>query len=356
MKQRLLARFLIGLYVLSAAGCDTSDRAANRQHAQAVAVSCKLLIQDVNIVDVLDGAIREHQDVCVRGDRIVRVTDHSAFHPAESDVAVGAAGKFLIPGLHDMHVHFRGGEEALDENRDLLTLYLAHGITGVYDLGGDITEDLLEWREAIRARERIGPDLYLVGPKIDGPNPQFAGSLVVATQQDAESAADRLLALGVDGAKIMGGTLSVEKGFARDKGYAEEHQREFQTLKSHLDWTLTEVEKTDILVLVGSDSGPGNSIPGRVTHREMALLVAAGLSPAYVLRAATYNPAVFLGRADKAGTIEEGRAANMVVLAANPLTDIANVRTIDGVIKSGQYYPKSDIDAMLSALATKYAE
>ncbi len=103
-----------------------------------------MLIRDVNVVDVVTAAVKAHLDVCIEGTDIVAVQAHSANIP-ESEVLVSGSGRFLIPGLNDMPVHFRGGEEAVDENRDLLPLYLAHGITGVYDLGSDIASHLVKW-------------------------------------------------------------------------------------------------------------------------------------------------------------------------------------------------------------------
>ena len=142
---------------------------------------------------------------------------------------------------------------------------------------------------------------------------------------------------------------------ANVQSIAQEHQQTYQTQKTHVDWTIAELEKRDILVLTGTDSGPQNRIPGRVLHREIGLLVAAGLSPAYALRAATYNPAIFLGQADRAGLVGEGRLANLVLLEANPLDQISNIQLIVGVVKSGQFFSKSDIDAMMAALEIKYA-
>jgi len=90
--------------------------------------------------------------------------------------------------------------------------------------------------------------------------------------------------------------------------------------------------------LVGTDTG-GNphTFPGSGVHDEMALLVEAGLEPAEALRAATWGPAEFLGATDSLGTIEAGKLADIVVLEADPLADIANTRRIVGLVVNGRW-------------------
>lgn len=90
--------------------------------------------------------------------------------------------------------------------------------------------------------------------------------------------------------------------------------------------------------LVGTDTG-GNphTFPGSSVHDEMALLVEAGLDPAEALRAATLNPAAFLGLTDSLGTIEPGKLADLVLLEADPLADIDNTRRIAGVVVDGKW-------------------
>ena len=72
-------------------------------------------------------------------------------------------------------------------------------------------------------------------------------------------------------------------------------------------------------------------------HKELSLLVEAGLTPAQALAAATINPARFLGLEKELGTIEPGKIADMVLLDSNPLADIRSVSRIDAVIANGRY-------------------
>ena len=106
------------------------------------------------------------------------------------------------------------------------------------------------------------------------------------------------------------------------------------------------MHKAGVQILAGTDTLKSYLIPGPSLHGELELLVSAGLSPMEALQTATRNPAIFLGM-DDLGTIEEGKAADLVLLEANPLNDIRNTRKIAGVIAKGQYLDKNDITALM---------
>ena len=80
----------------------------------------------------------------------------------------------------------------------------------------------------------------------------------------------------------------------------------------------------------------------------MELLVQAGLSPVQALQTATRNPTEYLDKLDSAGTIAEGKRADLVLLGADPLADISNTRRIDGVVAAGVLLPRDRLDAMLT--------
>ncbi len=100
-------------------------------------------------------------------------------------------------------------------------------------------------------------------------------------------------------------------------------------------------------ILAGSDSGEYGIIWGFSLHRELELLVEAGLTDADALRAATINPAVFLDMTTSLGTIEEGKLADLVLLNANPLDDISNTQTISAVIADGRLFDREGLDKLL---------
>ena len=96
---------------------------------------------------------------------------------------------------------------------------------------------------------------------------------------------------------------------------------------------------------VGSDSGPPTRFPGFWEHREMELLVGAGLAPMEAIRAATINSARVLGVDSEHGSLEAGKTADFVILNANPLADITNSRNIDSVWMNGQPVDRATLGA-----------
>jgi imidazolonepropionase-like amidohydrolase len=115
------------------------------------------------------------------------------------------------------------------------------------------------------------------------------------------------------------------------------------------DWKLTrELHRAGVSLLVGSDSLDPFVFPGQSLHQELAEFVRAGFTPAEVLQTATRGAAEFLGRGQEFGTVETGKIADLVLLDANPLEDIANTRKVFAVIRGGQYLDRAALDAMLA--------
>jgi imidazolonepropionase-like amidohydrolase len=102
-------------------------------------------------------------------------------------------------------------------------------------------------------------------------------------------------------------------------------------------------------ILLGSDAPQTWNVPGFSIHRELATYVAAGLTPFDALATGTRAVAAHLGTLDRAGTIEEGKRADLVLLDGNPLQDISQTSRIAGVMIGGRWLPKSEIDDRLSA-------
>ena len=125
--------------------------------------------------------------------------------PADAHVVDGD-GKFLIPGLSDMHMHTFGSEN------DLL-VYLANGVTTIRILGGD-PPAILDWRDQIRAGTRVGPNIWAWWPMIENGywgDPEWVkelqtrgGETYVHTPEEAEQLVAEMAALGVDGIKSHG--------------------------------------------------------------------------------------------------------------------------------------------------------
>jgi len=165
-----------------------------------------IVIHNIDIVDTVSGELLENRTVTIRDGAITGIEDGSREFTGER--VIEGTGKYLVPGLWDMHVHFRGGEELIEENRDLLPLYIANGVTTVRDAGGDITPAIQEWAKQIEAGEMAGPRIFTPGPKLDGPNASWDGSIPVQSDDDIISALDSLEAIGADYVKIYDSTLN----------------------------------------------------------------------------------------------------------------------------------------------------
>jgi len=102
-------------------------------------------------------------------------------------------------------------------------------------------------------------------------------------------------------------------------------------------------------LLLGSDAPQTWNVPGFSAHRELATYVAAGLTPYEALVTGTRGVAAHLGTASRAGTVEAGKDADLVLLDANPLQDIANTARVAGVMNRGRWLAKAEIDRRLAA-------
>jgi hypothetical protein len=156
-----------------------------------------LVIRDVTLIDATGAPARPHMSITVTGERITTITPAlSARVPAGAQVIEGK-GKFLIPGLWDMHVH-------LWEKQNLLPLYVANGVTGIRDMGSDFTKTA-KWRKDIANGTIIGPRIFTSGPAVMGPD-LSAGKLSViriTTPADGEHAASVLDDQNVDFIKVL---------------------------------------------------------------------------------------------------------------------------------------------------------
>ncbi|MEJ7606184.1 MAG: hypothetical protein WKF37_07925 [Bryobacteraceae bacterium] len=116
-----------------------------------------LAIRNVNVIEVESGTVRKSVNVIIVKGRVAGVG--TAFPPKLK--SLDGKGKFLIPGLWDMHVH-------LWDKEPMFNLYLANGVTGVRDMGSDF-DRVQGWRKAVAGGKIIGPKIYTSGSPVDGP-------------------------------------------------------------------------------------------------------------------------------------------------------------------------------------------
>ena len=107
-------------------------------------------------------------------------------------------------------------------------------------------------------------------------------------------------------------------------------------------------------MMAGSDSLDPFNFPGPSLHEELKLLTEVGFTPLQALQAATSKPAEFLNATGEGGwgTIQVGKAADLVLLDADPLTDIENTRKIAAVIIGGRFLAREDLNQMLAKART----
>ncbi|MDE0831211.1 MAG: amidohydrolase family protein, partial [Vicinamibacterales bacterium] len=107
-------------------------------------------------------------------------------------------------------------------------------------------------------------------------------------------------------------------------------------------------------LLLGTDSPQAFSVPGFSMHREMALWVALGMTPYEVLETGTRRVAEYFDATDDFGSVAVGHRADLLLLTANPIDDIANVANRAGVMANGRWMPEGEIQERLAAVATTY--
>lgn len=141
-----------------------------------------ILIKQVTIVDVENGSLIENSNVLIRGSEIASIT--SGKSNTAADVVIDGKGRYLIPGLWDMHVH-------LWSDSLFFPLLIANGVTGVRDMFRDI-DSIRAWRNNIASGIMAGPQIIAAGPILDGPKPIWPGSVAVKDAAAGRQAVDSL--------------------------------------------------------------------------------------------------------------------------------------------------------------------
>lgn len=159
-----------------------------------------LAFTHVKLIDGTGSPVQEGMTVVVRDSRIAEISEDGK--PPEDAKVIDASGKYLIPGLWDMHVHEIFGDWIPEDEKITPLLFVTNGITGVRDMGGDL-EPLKRWRSRIASGEMIGPRMIIAGPMLDGPISQFPSSAPVKDAADGRNWVDKLKDDGADFIKIQ---------------------------------------------------------------------------------------------------------------------------------------------------------
>jgi imidazolonepropionase-like amidohydrolase len=186
-----------GLCVLASAALFVACQGKPDRRPAASAASESVAIVNVTVVDVTSGAHQSGVTVLTRGQEIVEIGP-SVQVPAGA-ARVDGTGKFLIPGLWDMHSHHQGtGARSLD-------LFVANGVVGTRDMGADV-EFILPLRDRVNRGEQLGPEILATGPILDDRPASWPFRRTVRNAAEGRAAVRDLKARGVDFIKVHDGT------------------------------------------------------------------------------------------------------------------------------------------------------
>jgi Imidazolonepropionase and related amidohydrolases len=216
--------WLFGLVLILLASCETKPA---KQHAE-------IAITNANVIDLETGEI-SIKDLFLSEGKFQAILETGTKSDFAADTTIDATGKYVLPGFWDNHIHLRGGDSLIANNKNFLKLFIANGITTVRDAGGDLTHSVMDWKQQIADEKLVGPTIFTAGPKIDGPNSTWAGSLEVETDEDIVHALDSLEKLKVDFVKIYDSRISGENYL---KSIEEAKKRGF-TVSGHMPFTVT---------------------------------------------------------------------------------------------------------------------
>ncbi len=174
--------------------------------AQPKRVPPPIVIIHATVINPGTSSVEANRTVVITGDRITSVSETTNSLPPKNARVIDATGQYLLPGFWDMHVHSAFGNWFPGGRDIILPLFIANGVTGVRDMGGD-APILLKWRKEIAERRIIGPRMVISGPMLDGYLPngklRFPSSIPITTPASAIAAVDLLKTQGVDFIKVQ---------------------------------------------------------------------------------------------------------------------------------------------------------
>jgi imidazolonepropionase-like amidohydrolase len=192
-----------------------------------------LIFRHLTVIDMTGAPPKSNMSVVVEGARIIQVGQVDRVQIPKGAQVVEATGKFMIPGLWDMHFHFHEIERSLP-------LLIVNGVTGVRDIG-NLPERIFSWRDQISAGKLLGPRIVACGPLIDGSPPANAPiSVVVTNETEARQAVQKLKAQGAEFLKVYD-RLSRDSYFA----IADEAKKQQLPFVGHVPVSITTIEASN---------------------------------------------------------------------------------------------------------------
>jgi hypothetical protein len=220
---------LVGLFAFQGVA-----QGQSRAQAQALAFT------HVTVLDMKGRPAMSNMTVVVDGNRIRTIQKSKQAKLSKGTKVVDATGKFLLPGLWDMHVHALRQQGYNTDN--FFSLFIANGVTGVREMGNSplsITE-VQQQRQEIETGKRPGPRFFMCGPLLDGRSSLWKSTVVVTTEQAGRAAVDSLKKAGVDFIKVYSG-LSAPVYFA----IADEAKKQGIPFVGHIPQAVTAREASN---------------------------------------------------------------------------------------------------------------
>lgn len=427
----------------------------------------ELVFRSVNLIPMDRETVLQNQTVVVRNGVITAIGDEGTVKWGNGAKVIDGKGKYLMPGLAEMHAHVPPVDD-LEPMKEVLLLFAVNGITTIRGMLGHPRH--LELRQKIKTGEILGPQFFTSGPSFNGnsaPTPEAAirlvkeqkaagydfmkihpgikldafqamaktakeegipfaghvpsdvgiwnaielgnltidhldgfvealipgkdrfaegshglfatsvfteadtahipkliaalkrkGTWVVPTQALAvrwlspeRSAAERAAEPEMQymDQKTVAGWINTKQNTESGAGYKKDAMPQYIALRQKL---IKACQDAGVPLLLGCDAPQVFNVPGFSTHHELQYLVDAGLTPYQALYAGTVSVGKFFGDNNK-GMIRTGGPANLILLEANPLENIANTKRIDGVVINGKWLDKTWREETLRTIAAK---
>ena len=192
-----------------------------------------LAFTHVTVIDMTGSPPTANMAVVITQNRITAIAQTGTVRIPEEAEVIDATGKFLIPGLWDMHFHIHDAETTFP-------LFVANGVTGVRNMGGDF-QKLFQWREEVASGQLVGPRIVACGPVIDGPRPANPDHAIpVGSAEEGKQAVDFLKSNGADFVKVY-------DGVPRDGYFAivDESKRQGLAFVGHIPAAITMAEASN---------------------------------------------------------------------------------------------------------------